>query len=93
MRKLRADNLGNACYHAVQNLLSLHLLSKNIKFKIHKIIILPVVFFGCETLSLTLGEERRFWVSEKRLHRILGATRDEVTESCRKLHNEELHNL
>ena len=36
--------LGNACYHSVQNLLSSSLLSKNLKFKINRTIILPVVF-------------------------------------------------
>jgi hypothetical protein len=42
-------NLGNACYHLVQNLLSSRLLSRNVKFKIYKSIILPVVLYGCET--------------------------------------------
>ena len=46
--------LGNACYHSVQNLLSSSLLSKNLKVKIYRIIILPVVVYGCETWSLTL---------------------------------------
>ena len=50
---------GNACYYSVQNLLSYSLLSKNIKIKIHRTIILPVVLFGCETWSLTLWEEYR----------------------------------
>ena len=40
---------GNACYHAVQNLLFSCLLSKNLKFKIYSTIILPVVLYGCET--------------------------------------------
>ena len=35
--------LGNACYHSVQNLLSSSLLSKNVKIKIYRTIILPVV--------------------------------------------------
>jgi len=35
---------GNACYHSVQNLVSSSLLSKNLKIKIHKNVILPVVF-------------------------------------------------
>jgi len=43
-RRLR---LGNACYHSVQNLLSSRLLSKNLKTKIYRTIILPVVFCGC----------------------------------------------
>ena len=50
----------NACYHPVQNLLSSSLLSKNLKIKIYKTIILPVVLNGCETWSLTMREER--WV-------------------------------
>ena len=50
---------GNACYHLVQNLLSSSLLSKNIKIKIHRTIILPLVMYGCETWSLTLREEGR----------------------------------
>jgi hypothetical protein len=45
-------NLGNACYHSVQNLLSSHLLSKTVKIRIYKTIILIVVLYGCETLSL-----------------------------------------
>jgi len=40
---------GNACYHSVQNLLSSRLLSKNLKIKIYRTIILPVVLYGCET--------------------------------------------
>ena len=44
---------GNACYHSVQNLLSSRLLSKNLKIKIYRTIILPVVLHGCETWSLT----------------------------------------
>jgi hypothetical protein len=46
-------NLGNACYHSVQSLLSSRLLSRNVKVKIYKTIILPVVFYGCETWSLS----------------------------------------
>ena len=41
--------LGNACYHSVQNLLSSRLLSKNLKIKIYRTIILPVVLYGCKT--------------------------------------------
>jgi hypothetical protein len=44
-------NSGKACYHSVQNLLSSRLLSKNVKVKIYKTIILPVVLYGCETWS------------------------------------------
>jgi hypothetical protein len=44
---------GNACYHSLQNLLSSSLLSKNLKIKIYRTIISPVVLYGCETWSLT----------------------------------------
>ena len=37
---------GNACYHSVQNLLSYRLLSKNLKIKIYRTIILPVFCMG-----------------------------------------------
>ena len=46
------------CYYSVQNLLSSRLLSKHLKIKIYRTIILPVVLYGCETLSLTLREEK-----------------------------------
>jgi hypothetical protein len=47
---------------------------------IYKTIILPVVLYGCETLSLTLREENRARVFENRvLRRIFGPKRDEVT--------------
>jgi hypothetical protein len=47
-------NSGNACYHSVQSLLSSRLLSRNVKVKMYKTIILSVVLYGCETWSLTL---------------------------------------
>jgi hypothetical protein len=76
----RRLNSGNACYHSVQNLLSFRLLSKNIKIRIHKTLILPVVLYGCETLSLTLKEELSLRVFENTvLRRIFGPKRDEVT--------------
>jgi hypothetical protein len=70
------------------------MLSRNVKIKIYKTIILPVVLYGCETLSLTLREEHRLRVFESRvLRRIFGPERDEVTEGWRKLHSEELNGL
>jgi len=85
---------GNACYHSVQNLLSSRLLSKNLKIKIYRIVILPVVLYGCETWSLTLWEERTLRVLEKMvLRRIFGPRREEVTGEWRRLHNEELNDL
>jgi len=85
---------GNACYHSVQNLLSSSLLSKNLKIKIYRTIILPVVSYGCETWSLTLREEHRLRVFDNRvLRRIFGPRRDDVTGEWRKLHNEEPNDL
>jgi len=85
---------GSACYHSVQNLLSSSLLSKNIKMKIYRTTILPVVLYGCEIWSLTLREKSRLMVFENRvLRRIFGPRRDEVTWEWRKLHNEEVSDL
>jgi hypothetical protein len=90
-RRLSSDN---ACYHSFQNLLSSRLLSKNLKIRIYKTIVLPVFLYGCETLSLTLREEHRPRVFENRaLRRIFGPRRVEVTGQWRKLHNEGLRNL
>ena len=76
----RRLKLGNACYYSVQNLLSSRLLSKNLKIKIYRTIILPVVLFRCESWSLTLRDERRLRVFENRvLRRVFGPKRDEVT--------------
>ena len=78
----------------MQNLLSSRSLSKNLKIKIYRTIILPVVLYGCETWSLTLREERRLRVFENRvLRKVYGPKRDEVTGEWRRLHNEELNDL
>ena len=85
---------GSACYHSVQNLLSSRLLSKNLKIKIYRTIILPVVLYGCETWLLTLRKERKLRVFENMLlRRIFGPRRDEVTGEWKRLHNEELNDL
>jgi len=78
----------------VQNLLSSRWLSKNLKSKIYRTVILPFVLYGCETWSLTLSEGRRLRVFENRvLRRVFGSKRDDVTGEWRKLHNEELSDL
>jgi len=88
------QNLRNACYYSVQNLLSSSFLSKNLKIKIYRTIILPIVLYECETWSLTFREERRLRVSENRVfRRVFGAKKDEVTGEWRKLHNEEISDL
>jgi hypothetical protein len=79
---------GSGCYLSVQSILFSGLLSKNLKIKIYRTIILPVVLFGCENWSLTLREERRLRVFESRvLRRIFRPKRDEVTGERRKRHN------
>jgi len=68
------------------------MLSKNLKIKIYRTIILPVVLYGRETWSLTLREERKLRVFENMvLRRIFGPRRGEVTGEWRRLHNEELN--
>ena len=70
------------------------MLSKKLKIKIYRTIILPVVLYGCDTWSLTLRDERRLRVFENRvLRRIFGPKRDEVTGEWRKLYNEKLNDL
>jgi hypothetical protein len=69
-------------------------LSRNLKVKIYRTIILPVILYGSETWSLILREDHRLRMFENRmLKRIFGPKRDEVTGEWRKLHNGELHNL
>jgi hypothetical protein len=74
----RRLKLGTPCYHSLQNPLSSSLLSKNIKIKIYRTVILPVVLYGCETWSRTVREERRLRAFEIRvLGEILSPKRDE----------------
>ncbi|KAJ4436784.1 hypothetical protein ANN_16916 [Periplaneta americana] len=87
-------NMGNACYYSVEKLLSSSLPSKNLKVRIYKTVILPVVLYGCKTWTLTLREEQRLRVFENKvLRKIFGVKKDEVTGEWRKLHNAELHAL
>jgi hypothetical protein len=73
--------------------LSSRLISRDLKIKIYKTVILPVVLYGCETWSLTLREEHRLKVFGNRvLRKIFGPKREE-DGSWRKLHNDELHSL
>jgi hypothetical protein len=84
---------GNACFHSVQNLLSSRLLSKNVKSKVHRTIILPVVLYGCEILSLTPREEQSLRVFVNRvLRRIFGPKRDKERGEW-EVHNKELNAL
>jgi hypothetical protein len=73
--------------------LSFRVLSKNVRI-IMQNVILPVILYGCEILSLILREVHSLRLFENRvLKRIFGPKRDEATKRWRKLHNEELSNL
>ena len=96
MRRINKIGVQNCLFFQLMhtNLLSSRLLSKNLKIKIYRTIILPFVLYGCETWSLTLREERKLWVFENMvLGRIFGPCRDEVKWEWRRLHNEELNDL
>jgi hypothetical protein len=70
------------------------LLYKNLKIKVYRPTVLPVVLYGCGTSSLTARNEHRLRVYENwALRRIFGPRREEVAGDWRKLHSEELHNL
>jgi hypothetical protein len=62
-------NSGNACCHSINSLLSSYILSRNVKVKIYKTIILPLVLCGFETWSLRIKEEKRERVFENRVLR------------------------
>jgi hypothetical protein len=65
----RSLNSGNACHHLVQNLSSSRLLSKLVKIRIYRTIVLPIVLYWCKTWPLILSQERRMWVFKNRVLR------------------------
>jgi hypothetical protein len=70
------------------------LVSKNVKVKVYRTVILPVDLYGCETWSLKLREEHRLRVFENKVLRgMFGPKGDEVTGEWRKLRNGELNDL
>jgi len=74
--------------------LSFTFLSKNINTKLYRIMIFPVVVYGCETWWLIWTEVSRLRVLENAVLRsIFGPKRDEVTGEWRKLHIEKLNDL
>ena len=76
----RRINMGNACYDSLEKILSSRLFSKELKVK-HtsiKLLLLPVVWYGSETWSLTLRVEQRLKVFEnKELRKIFRAQKEE----------------
>ena len=88
MRSLRG---GPPAWGLVEELTTPHRKKKKtVTTPLDKIIILPVVFYGCETWSFTLREEHRLRVFENKvLRKIFGAKKDEITGEWRKLYNAE----
>jgi hypothetical protein len=83
----RRLNSGIACYHSLQSVLSSRRLSRNVRVKMYRTIILPVVLYVCDTWSLILSKEHRLRVFESRvLRRIFGPKRGKVTGELRKLY-------
>ena len=78
----------------MQNLLSSRFLSKNLKIKIYRTIILPIVLYRCENRSLILRQERKLRMFENMvLRRAFVPRSDELTGEWRRLHNEKLNDL
>jgi hypothetical protein len=70
------------------------LLSKNIKIRVYRTVILRVVLYGCANWTVTRREGQRLRVFEHRVpRRVFRRKRDEVTGEWRRLHNEELNDL
>lgn len=85
---------GNTCYPSVTNLLSSYFLPKNIKMKIYRTIMLPVVWYGYETWSLIFREKHGLKVLDNRIVRkIFEPKREKVAGGWRKLYSEQLHEL
>ena len=84
--------MGNACYYSIEKILSSRLLSKKLKVKTYKTIILPAALYGCEAWS---HQEREAYIKGIRVvfREKFGAKKDEITGELRKLHNAELHAL
>jgi hypothetical protein len=86
---LNTLNSGNAYYHAVQIFCLPVCYQKNVKIKLYKTIVLPVVFYEYETWFLLLSQEHRLRMFENwMLRRMLGPKRDEVTARWKEIHNE-----
>jgi hypothetical protein len=82
---------GSGGCQSVQNLLSSRSLSKKLKIKMYRTIILPVILYGCEISSLILREKRSLRLFENRVLRgVFLLKKNELTGEWRKLHKKEL---
>jgi hypothetical protein len=84
-------NLGSACYHSVQDILSFSCCLKLYKLKFETTM-LPIVLYGSENWCLTSGEQHRLRVPENRLLKVIfGSQRKDMIGGYRNLHNEEIN--
>jgi hypothetical protein len=85
---------GNTFYHLIWNIASSYVLSKKIKANINRTIILPAVWYGCQTWSLILREEHRLRLCGNRvLRKLCGHEKEEVKRDWRKQRKGQLHDL
>jgi len=81
---------GNACFYSLPS----QLISRKLKLKIYRTVILPVILYGCESWSRTLSDEHKLRVFENKvLRKIYGPKRGATTGEWRRLHNEKFHGL
>ena len=90
VHKVNRLKSGNIFHHSVQNLESSSVLSKNTKTEIKRTIMLPLIWYRCETWSLTMTRNIR-WGCLRTGH--WGEYMGLVTGEWRKLHNKELYDL
>jgi hypothetical protein len=74
---------------SVQNILSLCLLPKNVKIKVYKTTDFAPLLCRCESLSLTLGEEKKGCLENRLLGNVFRSKRKKVVGGWIKLCNEE----
>jgi hypothetical protein len=72
---------GNAFYGVQFRIFCVAVCPRNVKIKIYKTTILPVVVYGCETWSLTIREEHRLGVFENRVLRGISASERKYQEA------------
>jgi len=57
---------GNECFYSVQKLLTSRLISRKLKLKIYRTVVLPLIIYGCKSWSTTSAEERKLRLFEKK---------------------------
>jgi hypothetical protein len=84
---------GNRCYYSCGKLIKSRALNRNLKLKIYKSLIRPVVTYGCEAWTLTARDEQHLRIFERKiLRKIFGPVQDK-DGSWRIRMNHELNEL